>query len=461
VVHRDLKPANIKITPEGRVKVLDFGLAKAMTTDLAASDPASSPTLTMRATIAGVILGTAGYMSPEQARGQDVDRRADIWAFGVVLYEMLTGRQLFAGPTISDRLASVLKTEPDLTAVPPGIRPIIERCLRKDPRRRWQAIGDVRLALEEGMPAAPEPVTVPARRRAIPWAVAALMTLAFLVTGVLLWHARRPVEHPLMRLSVDLGPDALVGFSASAALAISPDGQRLVFPARSPDGKQQLATRLLDQTQSAILRGSENGSDPFFSPDGQSVGFFADRKLKTVSLHGGSPFTLCDAPLPRGGSWGDDGNIVAALNIFDMLSVVPAGGGTPRHLTRFGSREITHRWPQVLPGGQAVLFTASPTTVGMDHADVKVLIRKTGATKILQRGGYYGRYLPSGHLVYVQQGVLFAVRFDLQRLEIRGTPTPLVEEVGSDSGLSGGHLIAHGPARWSFFRARTSSRPGP
>jgi serine/threonine-protein kinase len=177
IVHRDLKPANIKVTPEGRVKVLDFGLAKAMSTDTAAGNPESSPTLTMRATLAGVILGTAAYMSPEQARGQDADRRADIWAFGVVLYEILTGRQLFAGHTISDTLASVLKTEPDFTAVPAQARPIVEHCLRKDPRRRWQAIGDVRLALEEGLPEAAATQTTDLRHR---WWVVALLAIATL-----------------------------------------------------------------------------------------------------------------------------------------------------------------------------------------------------------------------------------------------------------------------------------------
>jgi serine/threonine-protein kinase len=207
IVHRDLKPANIKVTPENKVKVLDFGLAKALTNDPPTPDPMSSPTLTMRATQMGVIMGTAAYMSPEQARGQTVDRRADIWAFGVVLYELLTGRQLFAGPTISDTLAAVLKTDVDLAAVPAALRPVVDRCLRKDARQRWRDIGDVRVTLEEGMPATL--VAAPAaRRRILPWAIAGLALAVAVVGWFAAWRATWPVDQPLTRLSVDLGPDA-------------------------------------------------------------------------------------------------------------------------------------------------------------------------------------------------------------------------------------------------------------
>src|SRR5215469_2502300 len=287
VIHRDLKPANIKISPEGRVKVLDFGLAKAVSGEPAAVDPISSPTLTMRSTQPGVILGTAAYMSPEQARGQNVDRRADIWAFGVILFEMLTGRQLFPGRTVSDTLAHVLKGDIDLTGIPAEIRPVLERCLRRDPLLRWRSIGDVFLLLEQGI-SAPSPVA--ARRSVWPWAIAGASVLALAVTGAQLWNATRSVDHPLIRFSVDLGPEAMPGLNLTAA--ISPDGRRLVFPARGPDGRQRLATRLLDQAQFTLLPGTENGSDPFFSPDNQWIAFFAGLALRKISVLGGAPETV-------------------------------------------------------------------------------------------------------------------------------------------------------------------------
>jgi serine/threonine-protein kinase len=431
IVHRDLKPANIKITPEDRVKVLDFGLAKALSNDSAPADPQSSPTLTMRATLAGVILGTAAYMSPEQARGQNVDKRADIWAFGVVLYEMLTGRTLFAGPTISDTLAAVLKTEPDLSALPDAVRPAVERCLRKDPRRRWRDIGDVRVALDET-------AKPPVARRGVPvWAVG-LPVLASLVAGAGWWRATRPVDHPLTRLSVDLGPQAIAGLDLTAA--ISPDGRRMVFGARGPDGKQQLATRLLDQAQPTLLPGTEGGRYPFFSPDGQSIGFFTGMELKKIPVQGGVPATLGSTFIAVGASWGEAGNIVAVLQATGPLYRIPAFGGPRQAITKLGPGELTHRWPQVLPGARAVVFTASPSIAAMDDANIEAVSLQTGQVKIVQRGGYYGRYLPSGHLVYVHQGMLYGARFDAERLEVRGPPATLLEDVAANPATGGGQF---------------------
>jgi serine/threonine-protein kinase len=280
IIHRDLKPANIKVTPQGRVKVLDFGLAKAMeASPAAAPNPQSSPTLTMRDTALGVILGTAGYMAPEQARGQAVDQRADIWAFGVVLWEMVTGRTLFAGHTVADTLAAVLKAEPDWERAPVQWRRLLRNCLMKDPQHRLRYIGDALRLIDEEEPAATK---LPARRTIVPWAVA---VFSIMVAVACLEYATRPVDRPLTRLNVDLGPDALPGLGLT--VAISPDGRRLVFPARGPDGKQRLATRLLDQLQSTLLPGTEEGSDPFFSPDGQWVGFFSNGQIKKVSVQGG------------------------------------------------------------------------------------------------------------------------------------------------------------------------------
>jgi serine/threonine-protein kinase len=438
IVHRDLKPANIKITPEGRVKVLDFGLAKAMSGESAPADPASSPTLTMRGTQMGVIMGTAAYMSPEQARGQVVDRRTDIWSFGAVLYEMLTGRRLFSGATVSDTLAGVLKGDLDLKELPLQIRPVVERCMRRDMRLRWRSIGDVSLMLEEGAPAAP---SVPARRSRLPWAVAAgVLTFALCVAAAGWWRAVRPVDRPLTRLSVDLGPDALTGLNLTCA--ISPDGRRLVFPARSPDGRQQLATRLLDQAEATLLPGTEGGSDPFFSPDGQWIGFNAPGQLRKILVQSGAPVALASATDPTlyGGSWGDDAGIVASFGTILPLGRISAAGGTAQALTKFGPGEVSHRWPQILPGGVAVLFTASPSVAAWDDANIETVSLKTGQVKIVQRGGYYGRYLPSGHLVYVHQGTLFGVKFDLSKLEAQGGPVPILQDVAANPATGGGQF---------------------
>ncbi|HYW46707.1 MAG TPA: protein kinase [Bryobacteraceae bacterium] len=461
IIHRDLKPANIKVTSEGRVKVLDFGLAKAMSSDgAAASDPKASPTLTMRATVAGTILGTAAYMSPEQARGQTVDRRADIWAFGVVLHEMLTGRHLFAGPTISDTLAAVLKTEPDVAAVPALLRPIVERCLRKEPRRRWQAIGDVRVALEEGVPAAS--VAEP-RPNVLPWAVAGVLALAMAVALWGPWRDTRPAGQPPMRLSVDLGPDAVAGTNITAA--ISPDGTRLVFPARGPDGKQQLATRLLEQAQATLLPGTENGRDPIFSPDGREIGFYSDGSWKEVSVQGGAAVTLCGAPFGYGAALGNDGSLILSRDREGQLFRVPAGGGPIQPVTKLANGEATQRWPQILPGGQSVLFTASANINNFDAANIEAASLKTGENKILVRGAYYGRYLPSGHLVYVHQGVLFSIAFDADRLEVQGTPAPLLEDVASNPTWGSGQFdfsgapSGHGTLVYTAGKAAAQSWP--
>jgi serine/threonine-protein kinase len=438
IVHRDLKPANIKITPEGRVKVLDFGLAKAITGEVAQGDPASSPTLTMRAgaSVAGMILGTAAYMSPEQARGQNVDKRADIWAFGVVLFEMLTGHTLFAGATISDTLAAVLRADVDLSLIAEPVQSVVEKCLRKDARRRWRDIGDVRLALEEGVPVATSPQP---QRSVLPWAVTVGGLAVIAAAGwLVVWRGARPIEHPPTRLSVDLGPTAVAGFNLTAA--ISPDGRRLVFGARGPDGRQQLATRLLDQAQPTLLPGTEGGSDPFFSPDAQWIGFFAGGELKKISVQGGAPVTLCGAVNPKGASWGEDGNIIAAMGSQAPLYRISAAGGIRRSFTKLGTGELTHRWPQVLPGARAAIFTASPSIAVMHNSTIEAVSLKTGQIKILQRGGYYGRYLPSGHLVYVHQGVLFGIKFDPEKLEVKGTPVPLLDDVAANPLLGGGQF---------------------
>jgi hypothetical protein len=276
IVHRDLKPANLRLTPDRRLKVLDFGLAKALSSDaIAQPDAANSPTLTMRATMAGVIMGTAAYMAPEQARGHAVDKRADIWSFGVVLYELLTGRQLFAGETVSDTLAAVLTRDPDLAGVPPRFHRLLRLCLTRDPRQRLRDISGARLLLDEA------PAT--SKRSTLPWIVAALAVVAAI--GVAVWRAPRATTPSLMRLSVDLGREAQA--DQLSVFALSPDGRRIVYTAHTPDGRRVLATRLFAQGNVELLRGTEGAVDPFFSPDGQWVGFFADTKLKKIPMNGG------------------------------------------------------------------------------------------------------------------------------------------------------------------------------
>jgi serine/threonine-protein kinase len=422
IIHRDLKPANIKIKPDGTVKVLDFGLAKIAEQAAVAGNPDESPTVAMGGTIVGQIMGTAAYMSPEQARGKAVDKRSDIWAFGVVLYEMLTGRRMFEGETISDTLAGVLTKEPDLMRVPVKAQRLLKNCLEKDPKRRLRDIGDAWRLLEES--------PNPAGMNATPWKLAAATLLVVCMIALWASWSRNPPgsERGPVELDLDLGGDASLVSPMGPAVILSPDGGRLVFVSNGPDGKSRLFTRELKQRKATVLAKTEGAYAPFFSPDGQWVGFFAGGKLKKTRIDGGEPVALCDAPAGRGASWGENGLIVAQLASFAGLSIVSVEGGTPSPLTELTPEELSHRWPQFLPGSQNVLFLAATSYGSMDPSAISVVSLKDRVrTTVLDRAGIYPRYLASGHLVFVNKGSLFAVLFDAGRLQVRGTPVKLGE----------------------------------
>jgi serine/threonine protein kinase len=457
IVHRDLKPANIKIKPDGVVKVLDFGLAAILqNTASGATDPAHSPTLTMGATQAGAILGTAAYMSPEQAVGKPVDRRADIWSFGVVLFEMLTGTRLFSGETTSHILADVIKGEIDLGKLPsstPGaIRNLIKRCLDRDVKNRLQWIGEARVTIHAAIHNPGKEMetaaSAPSRSRlgSVVWALAGL-ALAAGFAGVGWWRATRPAERPLVRLEVDLGADVSLPISnnLTGSVSLSPDGTRLVYRSGNPT---HLFTRRLDQTKATELPGTEGAVYQFFSPDGQWVGFVSGNKLYKISVEGGAVVPLADMPTFAGASWGEDGSIIVGQAVTRGMVRIPAGGGTPTPVTEFAGGEIIHADPQVLPGGKAVLFDSFGAVSDADKVNIDVVTLADRHRKTLVRGGAWPRYLPSGHLIYVNKGTLFAVPFDLNRLETRGTAVPVLDDVAYQP-------LTSAPAALDFSNAGT------
>jgi Tol biopolymer transport system component len=448
IIHRDLKPANIKVRPDGTVKVLDFGLAKALDpANAERSDPMSSPTISQHATQAGVILGTAAYMSPEQAKGRPVDRRADLWAFGAVLYEMVTGQRAFKGEGVSDTLAHVLMQESDWSALPPNtpapIRRLLRRCLEKDRNRRLDSAAAARLDVEEAMTgageigrAAAEPR--PRWRRVMPWAVTGALALPLVL--VLLPRMLRRQAAPLapVRVNAVLGVDAsLASVDLGSAAILSPNGQIFAFVAQRRTGAPSLYVRRLDQLEATPLAGTDGAHSPFFSPDGEWIAFFADAKLKKIALSGGAPVTLCDTPNDAGGAWAEDGWIVfVSRALAGGLLRVPSTGGTPTPLTTLPDESAT--FPQVLPGSAAVLYTGnSDSPPNSDNSMLVVQPLPTGPRKIILRGGSYGRYLSSGHIVYMHGGTLFAVPFDLERLEVSGPPVSVLDGVASNTNGTG------------------------
>jgi len=449
IIHRDLKPANIKVRSDGTVKVLDFGLAKSLgPTGAAEATPysaANSPTLTARATQLGMILGTAAYMAPEQARGKAVDKRADIWAFGVVLYEMVTGQRAFKGDDITETLASVMKDTPDLSAVPASaparLRTLIGRCLERDVRQRLRDIGEARVVLDriltgvEGDAVAPSAAThaiVPAWRRVGGLMAGALAVAA--VTGTAVWLTIGSTVPDAPELRLEIAEPSV----AAVTIAISPDGRRVVFTSTTT---RRLVVRSLADTTLQPLPGTDGATFPFWSPDSQSLGFFADGKLKRIDIAAGTVQTVTNASgSARGGTWNRDDVMLFAPSAASAIFRVSAAGGEPAKLTTLQTpAQADHRAPQFLPDGQHFLFYARGTADGrgvyvggLDGSQSPRLIdADAGAV-----------YTASGHLLFVRAGTLFGVRFDLDRLALAGDPFPVAEQVIVNPGISMAALSA-------------------
>ena len=448
IVHRDLKPANIKLRPDGTVKVLDFGLARALESDpaLSAGDLTQSPTLTQRMTRAGTILGTAAYLAPEQARGREADRRADIWSFGAVLFEMLTGRRAFPGDTISDTLAAVMRDEPDWPALPAALSPrwrrLLHRCLTKDPRQRMQAVGEARIALEDlaANPAEAEAATggaaAPAPRRRptlLPWLIAATALVALTAT---LW--RRPAPPPAaIELSiVPQGGQRVAEDNSYHPMAIAPDGRAVAYTVRV-GGQLQLRLRRLDSREEIEIPGSEGARNLFFSRDGGWIGFFDSRKMYKVSVRGGTPVELADALQDRLGTWLDDGTIVFSREVTEPLYRIPESGGTPVAITKLDStkRERTHRFPCALDGGPWVVFTAQTVDSpgGYDDASIDAVNVRTGERRHLFKGARRAAWAPGGFLVLARGSDLYAAPIDPRNPRIQQDPLPVLAGVSGET----------------------------
>jgi len=465
IVHRDLKPANVKITPDGAVKVLDFGLAKALEGDAASTDISSSPTISRMATQAGIILGTAAYMSPEQAKGKSVDRRTDIWAFGCVLYEMLTGRMAFSGETVTDTLAAVIRAEPDWSLLPKDtpthVRVLLQRCLKKDAKQRLRDIGDARIALEEVLSGVAKEqmasvgASLPVRRQLLPWAVAAFCTLVAVGLAAYLYFGRATGGNAgNVTLDVSLPEGVNVVTRDSPNVALSPDGKEIVFMG-AKETVSQLYRRSLDEPDAEPLAGTENGLSPFFSPDGKWIGFFADGKLKKIPADGGRAQILTDAPNQRGGSWTPDGTIIFSPEYTAGLVAISDSGGTPKQLitpdTAKGER--TYRWPDALPNGKGVIFTDGMSNSAASYDDAEIAVYSFGTKKIrVLAHGDMAVYSSAGYLLYYRAGALFAAPFNESRMEITGEAVQLPEHVSDDPTSGATYVAVAGDGTMAYLR---------
>ena len=403
------------------------------------------------------IVGTLYYMSPEQlqsqATGQEIDARSDIFSFGLVLYEMLTGKRAFDGSSPATVIAAIMeRPAPSIGEVAPAaLDRVLKRCLEKDPENRWQNARDLKAELE-WIAQAPSAVSAPPssgrRHQPLFWIAMAMLALVAAGASWIAYRSTRPAElKPLVRLEVELGRDVYLNALGGSDIILSSDGTRIAYLSRN-----RLFTRKLDQPAAIELPITAGATSPFFSPDGQWIGFIAGGKLRKISVEGGAEVSLCDSAASyTGADWGEDGSIIASLRVSGGLSRVSSAGGVPTPVTELVGAERTHRWPQVLPGGKGVLFTAENSTVGFDDARIEVVRLTDGSRKILQSGGTYGRYLPAsggkGYLTYVNRGTLFAIPFDLEKLETFGSPRPVLQQVS--------YSAMFGSAKMSFSRTGT------
>ena len=459
IVHRDLKPANIKLTSSGAVKVLDFGIAKTM--------EAAQTAVTATVTEAGQIVGTSAYMSPEQTRGVAVDSRTDVWAFGCVLFEMLTGRRAFDGATRSDISAAVLQREPDWVLVPantpPALRVLVRRCLQKEPSERFRSMSDARIILDDL--AGPGAFEAPSRARPVLGLLIAAVSAC--IASLVTWYAVGRTPAPAARTTKHFtGPLESASVSESSMpLALSPDGTKLVVSLGSFQGAQ-LYLRSLDRPDLQPIPGTVDAFNPFFSPDGEWIGFFTTQDLRKVPVAGGPVVTICRSDLIRGGAvWGPDGLIYfTPYSPSSGVLSVPSAGGEPAAITTLAPGETSHRDPDLLPGGRAILFTVfygDPTRQSganfLRQSRVVVRSLDSGEQRTLIEGASFARYVPSGHIVYAKDTMVFAVPFDVQQLTLTGTPAVVSDEIAVDItarlAVSSDGTLAYVPRRLTDARS--------
>jgi serine/threonine-protein kinase len=444
IIHRDLKPANVMLTREGRVKVLDFGLGKLMEGTTAASEGDETATLTSPAmTTVGTLMGTAAYMAPEQARGLQADRRADVWAFGCILFEMLTGRRAFAGNSVTDTLAAIVRGEPDwarVSTAPEPIRALLRRSLQKPVGSRLQCMGDARVAIDELGSATAETAPSGAARQALPWLVAAGALAAAALVTVAAWtgawgrgEPARAEPASVTRFTIALPAGHHLASTNKPALAVSEDGSQLAFVAAGETTAQQIYLRAMDRTDAVALPGTEGAVAPFFSPDGAWLGFFANGKLQKISVKGGTARVLADVANPQGASW--NGHTIVFASDLSVLLQIPDEGGTPQAMTRFDSGEIAHAFPRFLPDGRNVLFTA--LTASTPPAIVEQRLDASDRRKLASgQDGSMPAYLASGHLIFAQDNRLMATTLDAGGLASGSTAVPIVEDVYAGGGVA-------------------------